>query len=208
MANYKKTLFLISAILLTFSVFEILIRFYFFLSGNDIKAFKKYPGRYKESHFTGYDLQKNFELNHKNKKERINSLGFKGPNVSIKKEKNTYRIVCIGGSLVYGSAFEDAWPKMLQDLLNNNSNGIKFEVINASVPGYTSFHTSTQLLTKLIDLNPDLIISYQLFTELWYYHNINKNVIVGDSFRPFATSGSRKSWSLSRMMDNSYFIVF
>ena len=191
-----------------FVVIEISIRIFFVLTNNDIKAFKKYPGRYKESHFTGYDLQKNYELNHKGKKEKINNLGFKGPNISIKKEENTYRIICIGGSLVYGLEFEDTWPKMLQDLLNKNSDDMKYEVINASVPGYTSYHTSTQFITKLIDLNPDLIISYQLFTELWYYHNINKNVIVGDSFRPFATSGSRKSWSLSRMMDSSYLIVF
>ena len=71
MKKIKFISFLFITCLFSFVILEIGVRIFFFLSNNDIKAFKKYPGRYKESHFTGYDLQKNFELNHKSKKEKI-----------------------------------------------------------------------------------------------------------------------------------------
>ena len=84
----------------------------------------------------------------------------------------------------------------------NKSSDIQFEVINAGIPGYTSFHTLSQFTTKLIDLNPDLIISYQLFTDLWYYNSLRKDVIIGDSFSLY-----NSGFTFGRMIDKSYFIV-
>ena len=180
---------------------ESLSRLYFFISPIDIKAFKKYPGRYQESHFTGYKLSPNWELNHDTLKEKINSLGFKNPEINIKKDKGTYRIICIGSSLVYGRG--NSWTYFLSQMFDNNiSSTQNIEVINAGVPGYTSYHTLIQFITKLMDLEPDLIISYQLFTDLWYYHNLRKNVIIGDNFSNY-NSGS----TIGRMIDKSYFIV-
>ena len=56
----KSLLFLVFFL---FVALEILSRTYFFISENDINAFRKYPGRYQGSHFTGYKLTKNWELN-------------------------------------------------------------------------------------------------------------------------------------------------
>ena len=183
---------------------ELLTRGYFIISKKDIKAFKNYPGRYTSSSFTGYKLTPNWELNHDTLKEKINSLGFKNPEININKDKGTYRIICIGGSLVYGrDNIDGTWPHFLGQIYDSNiSSTQNIEVINAGVPGYTSFHSMTQLTTKLIDLEPDLIISYQLFTDLWYYNSLRKDVIIGDNFSIY-----NSGFTFGRMIDKSYFIV-
>ena len=205
MIEKRKIKYLVSLLFFFVVILELLTRTYFFISENDIKAFRKYPGRYQGSHFTGYKLTKSWELNHKTLVEKVNSLGFKSPEVAIEKKKHTYRVICIGGSLVYGRDNQTSWPYYLGQFFNkeNNSSDIQFEVINAGIPGYTSFHTLSQFTTKLIDLNPDLIISYQLFTDLWYYNSSREGVIVGDSFSHY-NSGS----TFGRMIDKSYSIVF
>ena len=185
-------------------VLEILTRTYFFISKRDINAFRKDPGRYQGSHFTGYKLSPNFILNHNTLKESINSLGFKSPEIKIKKMENTYRIICIGGSVVYGSFDnEKTWPSFLQRLSNNKKfTEKKVEVINAGIPGYTSFHTLTQFITKIIDLDPDLIISYQLFTDSWYFGDLNKDVLIADYFAPY-----EKKSLIDIIFDTSHFLV-
>jgi len=200
--NKLKYLFFLSLFLVVF--LEILTRAYFGMTGKDIKAFNKYPGRYMESHFTGYKLSPNWDINHETFKEKINSYGFKSPDITIKKKNGTYRIICIGGSLVYGRDTGTTWPYFLEQLFDNSKDSLvrDFEVINAGVPGYTSFHTITQFMTKLIDLKPDLIISYQLFTDLWYYDNITKDLIIGDNFGQYKTE-----FSIEKLLDKSYFLV-
>ena len=204
MIEKRKIKYLVSLLFFFVVILELLTRTYFFISENDIKAFRKYPGRYQGSHFTGYKLTKNWELNHKTLVEKVNSLGFKSPEVAIEKKKHTYRVICIGGSLVYGRDNQTTWPYYLNQFFNkeNNSSDIQFEVINAGVPGYTSFHTLSQFTTKLIDLNPDLIISYQLFTDLWYSNSLKEDVIIGDNIG-YYNSG----FTIGRMIDKSYFIV-
>ena len=198
--NKIKYLFITFIILLV--ALELLIRAYFGITGNDIKAFNKYPGRYIGSHFTGFKLKPNWEINHNTFKEKINSFGFKSPDISINKKNGSYRIICIGGSLVYGRDTGTTWPYFLNQHFNNNSLIKEVEVINAGVPGYTSYHTLTQFITKLVDLQPDLIISYQLFTDLWYYNDINKDIIIGDNFDQFSTE-----FSIHRLFDKYYSFV-
>jgi len=202
--NKKNIIIIIISILSIGLGLELLSRLYFFGSKEDIKAFKKYPGRYTSSSFTGYKLTPNWELNHDTLKEKINSLGFKNQEININKDKGTYRIICIGSSLVYGKGNNDStWPYYLGQIFDSNiSSTQNIEVINAGVPGYTSYHTLTQTITKLIDLEPDLIISYQLFTDLWYYDNFKKDVIIGDNF-----SFNHSGFTNARMIDKSYFIV-
>ena len=202
--NKKYIIIIIISVFLIGLGLELLSRLYFFSSKDDIKAFKKYPRRYTSSSFTGYKLTPNWELNHDTLKEKINSLGFKNPEININKDKGTYRIICIGGSLVYGKGNNDGtWPYFLGQMFNSNiSSTQNIEVINAGVPGYTSYHTLSQFITKLMDLKPDLIISYQLFSDLWYYDNIEKDLIIGDNF-----STHNSGLTIRRMIDKSYFIV-
>ena len=40
----------------------------------------------------------------------------------------------------------------------------------------------TQFLTSLVDLDPDLVISYQLFTEMWYAWNLSFSKMNSEQF--------------------------
>ncbi len=184
-------------------MFELLIKMYFHLSGNDIKAFKNFPGRYSNSYFTGFELTKNWEINHKSLKETINNHGFKSPTLSIKKPENTFRIFCVGGSTVYGTGNLNDWPSKLNEIITKSSKGaLKYEVINAGVPAYTSFHTLSQLTSKLVEFDPDLIIYYQMFSELWYYHKIDNDQVIGDNFKPFG-----QGHIFNKISDKSYLLT-
>jgi len=73
------------------------------------------------------------------------------------------RIVCLGGSTTYGHAQFDrskVWPEILECLLNQESDNLEYEVINAGVPGHGSSNLLARLEKKLLCLKPDLIIIY------------------------------------------------
>ncbi len=89
-----------------------------------------------------------------------NSLGYRNREFSLKKLSGTYRIVCIGDSTTFGFGVDwnDAWPCRLEELLNARSGGGRFEVINAGVPGYTSYQGLQYVKQVLPALQPNLVI--------------------------------------------------
>lgn len=89
----------------------------------------------------------------------INSLGFRGPEISLKKTKDVIRILAIGGSTTYGAGVnnDQTWPAILQKQLNNTLN-IQVEVINAGVCGYLSDHHLFRIKNEFTQLKPDLFI--------------------------------------------------
>ncbi|MBD3203493.1 tetratricopeptide repeat protein [Candidatus Woesearchaeota archaeon] len=75
------------------------------------------------------------------------------------KEKSAdYTILCIGESTTELGGI-DSWPKQLEEILNNQSDSIRFNVVNRGLPG-----TNTAFLLDGIDdaiekYDPDLVIS-------------------------------------------------
>src|SRR3989338_912846 len=75
---------------------------------------------------------------------RINSMGFRGREISFTKPDNLSRIITIGGSTTFGSDNKenDTYPALLERELNSESihSSVKYEVINGGVVGYYTFH--------------------------------------------------------------------
>lgn len=92
----------------------------------------------------------------------ISSFGIRDYEYSIPKKENTFRIVCLGGSLTwgFGVSLEDTYSKKLEYILNKQSLKLskRFEVINAGIPGYTSFQGLRFLERVIIKLQPDIVI--------------------------------------------------
>jgi len=90
----------------------------------------------------------------------INSYGFRGKEISARKDKNKVRVMCLGGSTTYGVEVHDdqSWPAILEEILNAITEGDKFEVINAGVPGYLSGHSLYRLEHEMLDLTPDIVV--------------------------------------------------
>lgn len=89
----------------------------------------------------------------------VNSLGFRGPEKSGGKPQGVFRIVCIGGSNVYGFGVnnDQAWPSRLEKELNRKSPG-RFEVFNLGVCGYSGVQMAVVAKKALRDFDPDMII--------------------------------------------------
>lgn len=68
---------------------------------------------------------------------KINSAGFRGPEIKIEKPKDTYRILMLGDSELFAVLLpeNDSLSRQLEKLLNEKSSGLKFEVINTGWKG-------------------------------------------------------------------------
>jgi hypothetical protein len=89
----------------------------------------------------------------------INSDGFRDREFSIEKPNNTFRIIAIGPSRVYGWGveIEEDHVKVLEKLLNNNSLRKKYEVLNLGISGANLDYSMAMLVEKGLKYNPDLI---------------------------------------------------
>jgi len=94
-------------------------------------------------------------------KWEINSLGFRGKEIDLKKKEGQIRIVCLGGSETFG-VFEDEgkeWPSQLGEMLKDQFP--KVEVINASVAGLTIKNKKAYVEKYVLPLKPDIMITTQ-----------------------------------------------
>jgi lysophospholipase L1-like esterase len=100
---------------------------------------------------------------------KINSLGFRGEEVSLQKPPQTVRIACIGASTTFCaevSSDQAAWPARFQELPQAKYPQTRIEVINAGVPGYVASEAITNLEHRVLPLQPDLVIFYEANNEI------------------------------------------
>ncbi|MDP3937674.1 MAG: SGNH/GDSL hydrolase family protein [Deltaproteobacteria bacterium] len=96
----------------------------------------------------------------------INPDGYRGPDLLPPREGRV-RIVTLGDSCTFGVNIPDesqTYSRVLERLLRER--GLDAEVVNAGVPGYTSFQ-GTLLLPELERLRPDAITIYYGWNDHW-----------------------------------------
>ena len=91
-----------------------------------------------------------------------NKYGFRDYEYTKNKPGNTVRIICFGDSFTFGGGikFDDSYPKRLERSLNvkyTPVTGKKYEVLNISWPGYSSFQEINKL-DLIKEFKPDLLI--------------------------------------------------
>lgn len=122
-----------------------------------------------------------FEPNYHSADLNTNSYGFRGKEFNKIPSSDTYRIVVLGGSAVYGlgaSNDDTTIPTYLEKMLNDA--GItkkKFEVINAGQGWYNSSQELIQLITRILDLKPNLLIVFDGYND--FYHSLVTERIPG-----------------------------
>jgi lysophospholipase L1-like esterase len=100
---------------------------------------------------------------------RINGLGFRGDDIAPVKPPRTIRIATVGASTTFCgevSSNQATWPNQLQVLLQQAHPGVRFEVINAGVPGYVITQSLKNLERRVLPLAPDLVIYYEANNDL------------------------------------------
>lgn len=105
---------------------------------------------------------------------RINSHGFRGPELTQPKG-NVYRIVCLGESTTFGctlNAFDQPWPRLLENKIRSRLHPHRpVEVINAGVPSYSLRDNLARLEPDILPLHPDMLISYHGFNGFELLHD-------------------------------------
>jgi hypothetical protein len=100
---------------------------------------------------------------------KINSLGFRGDEISRAKPPKTVRIACLGASTTFDaevSSNHATWPHRLQEKLQQAYPDVGIEVINASVGGYVAEDNLKNLQHRVLPLDPDLVIYYEANNEI------------------------------------------
>ena len=107
---------------------------------------------------------------------RVNKHGFRGPDYSFEKPQGTLRIEVLGGSaaLCYKAAGRDkSWPGALELKLADRLH-MPVEVINLALPGFTSFKSKINYLCFGRAFNPDAIIVYHTWNDLFRFRPLEK----------------------------------
>lgn len=104
----------------------------------------------------------------------INSLGYRGPYFEIKKARNIYRIVTLGGSTTAGLHENGlTYPRILERMLNQSKGSKKsFQVINAGMWGYNTCQVKTRFKNEIVDLNPDMILLMSGWNDINKFRSI------------------------------------
>ena len=87
----------------------------------------------------------------------INSRGLRGPEIEPTDTKT--RVLALGNSCTFGWGipYRDIFTSVLQQQLNASAGGDFYQVINAGIPGYSSFQ-GKRFLPQLMDLHPSAVL--------------------------------------------------
>ena len=98
----------------------------------------------------------------------INSLGFRGAEFPTTKPAGTYRVFCVGDSVLFGAKLareEQVVTSQLQKHLAAMT-GRTVHVINAAVPGYTISSAAAAYEHRARPLSPDMLVVVQVVNDL------------------------------------------
>lgn len=108
----------------------------------------------------------------------INSKGFiSTPEIELEKDENTIRVVFLGGSSTAGTGVNltdnETWPLKAVELLKKEYPNIDY--INAAHGGYSTFESYGRLWSRLRFFNPDIIVVYHGWNDMYYFNEYADN---------------------------------
>ncbi len=98
----------------------------------------------------------------------INSHGLRDRETSLDKPPGTVRIAGLGDSVMFGwgVAQAESYLEVLEDRLNEGSEGPDFEVLNFAVPGYNTAIEAAVFERKVLSFDPDLVVLHFVPNDL------------------------------------------
>lgn len=109
---------------------------------------------------------------------RTDSRGFRSPEPDAVKGQGAIRIAFLGGSTTFNNeapANGDTFPIQVGKILEQACPSRKIEVLNGAAAGYTTMESLTTLATRLLPLEPDIVV---------VYHGVNDAALrTGDQYR-------------------------
>ncbi|MBK7645031.1 MAG: SGNH/GDSL hydrolase family protein [Planctomycetes bacterium] len=107
-----------------------------------------------------YELRPNVDSTDRGVSIRTNSLGMRGPELAVPRDPRSLRIGVLGDSVAFGIGlpYESTWSRVCVDELGRALPARPFELLNCAVSGYSSRDEACVLESKLLPLDPDLVI--------------------------------------------------
>ncbi len=102
---------------------------------------------------------------------RINSQGFRGPELDLPKPKSRVRLAYLGASTTFSaeaSRDEATWPHLVWSKLRVKYPMVEFDYVNAGVPGYGVEESLRNLEYRVKPLRPDFLMYYEATNDLSY----------------------------------------
>ena len=179
-----KVAIVLASIIVTLALLEVGIRIYLSEYGDEhqktLYLYSREEILAKQTLFRGLAYL-NFGLSATH--DSVNSLGYRGPEIVQPKPEDTYRIVALGGSTTYG-LFLDLWqlayPHQLERFLRDDYGYDHVELTNAGAHNYSTWESAVNMLLRVPDLEPDMIIIYHGINDLGvrltdpdYYDGLN-----------------------------------
>ena len=99
----------------------------------------------------------------------INSHGFRGPEITVEKQPEIFRIFMLGGSTMFGmGATSDSTtiPGYTQSLFDNALNSNSVQVINAGIQDANTKTESRMIEERILNFQPNLIVMYDGWNDL------------------------------------------
>jgi len=92
----------------------------------------------------------------------INAEGLNNPPIAPNTDR--IRVVTMGNSCTFGwgVAYDNSYPRRLQEFL-----GRSYDVVNAGIPGYTSFQGRNQYRDLVSGLHPNIVTILYAFNDQW-----------------------------------------
>lgn len=79
------------------------------------------------------------------------------------------RVLCLGGSTTYGEKLQrtEAYPAVLEQLLDRSTPGVRWQVHNAGVGWHTSMHSLLRYVSAFARWRPDVVIVMHAFNDVY-----------------------------------------
>jgi lysophospholipase L1-like esterase len=100
---------------------------------------------------------------------RINSLGFRGPELEVPKPPGRIRLAFLGDSTSFCaevSSDEATWPHLVWRAVQDANPEVQLDYVNAAVPGYSTEESLRNLKERVTRLQPDVIVIYHGSNDL------------------------------------------
>jgi lysophospholipase L1-like esterase len=119
----------------------------------------------------GSILQRNVVKHQMKSTINSNNAGMRSVSPYVPKNNNTYRIVCLGDSLVYGfgGKEEDRFGNQMAEILEElevAADGKKIEVYAVGLPGWNALNAASYMSSRISEYDPDLVLALMVENDL------------------------------------------
>jgi hypothetical protein len=107
-----------------------------------------------------YELIPNLDVIFNGERVRTNASGFRSPECATAKLADTFRVIGLGDSFLFGWSLPDGadYLSLLGGMLDERMRTNRCEVINTAVPGYNTVNAVATLEAKGLAYVPDLVV--------------------------------------------------